>query len=221
LGGGGGGGFEWLHWCDTYQFNVKRQNLISDSAPEPVGNQSQCELCPTSYACKLNDISNAICKYRGIYLTYQMAICLTEMSFLPSIYLSYKCWFGLMKIPDSLNQIPADLLADIWIGKLCQQPHLISRLLSTQSLDLLFSFVQISNLLCHTTHTEATSYNSHWWMHMRYSAAWWGERWKPQLQLYGKMHIGENKYLSRSIPMRQNPPRIDWPEWGAIGMCEG
>lgn len=46
-----------------------------------------------------------------------MAICLTNMPFLlPLRYLSHKCWFSLIKVPD--RNSPESLV------QLCQQPHL-------------------------------------------------------------------------------------------------
>lgn len=128
---------KWWHWCDTYQFNVKWQHLISDSAPEPVGGgggTSASALCLTSYVQTKTDLKCHF-KYHGICLTYQMAICLTKMPLLPLRYLSYKCWFSLIKIPDCrpcANRVSSDLLADIWIVKLCQQPHLSNCLFKTE-----------------------------------------------------------------------------------------
>lgn len=90
-------------------------------APEPVGNQ-----CLTSYVHTKADLKCHL-KYHDIYLSYQMAICLTKMPLLPLRYLSYKCWFSLIKIPDCrprVNQISSYLLAAIWLVKLCQQSHL-------------------------------------------------------------------------------------------------
>lgn len=64
--------------------------------------------------CKLKHILNAISKYCGIYLTYQIAICFNVgVSF---DELVCKCWFSLIQIPDSIDQIAADLFADIGIG---------------------------------------------------------------------------------------------------------
>lgn len=134
-----------LTWSDkiSFQFQLQSQWETSTSV-----------LCLTSYVQTKTDLKCHI-KYHGIYLTYQMAICLTKMPLLPLRYLSYKCWFSLIKIPDcrpSVNQISSDLLADIWIMKLCQQSHLSNYLFKTA---YPVSSVQKECALCYTGHSQS------------------------------------------------------------------
>lgn len=79
-----------------------------------MGNQCQCALLKKQI---LNVFKKKKNKYNGIYPTHRMAICLTNMPFLlPLRYLSHKCWFSLIKVPD--RNSPESLV------QLCQQPHL-------------------------------------------------------------------------------------------------
>lgn len=91
-------------------------------------------------------------KYRGIYLTYQAAICLTN-AFIALI---------IIKNPNrrpSVNHISPDLLADIWTVKLCQQPHLSNHLFKAAS-PVYSSLLCKNNQLCTTPHMQAMAYYS-------------------------------------------------------------
>lgn len=109
--------------------------------------------------CKLKQILNAIFKYHGIYLTYQMAICLTKMPLLPLRYFSYKCWLSLIKIPDRTWFISCYLNSETLSTATPEQPFILKTESPPHSILL---FCAKNNQLCTTPHMQALAYYSRW-----------------------------------------------------------